>query len=80
MISAQEARKMTEDYTSKWTIWDTIQEKRIGRQIKSTLKNGGNRLSVYNIRDNVALKLQREKGYRIRICGCLGMTWDVIEW
>lgn len=80
MISAQEARKMTRDYSSKWTIWDTIQEKNINRQIKSTLKNGGNRLSVYNIRNNVAMKLQKEKGYRISTCGCLGMTWDVIEW
>lgn len=71
MITAKEARKQSESQ-SKWTIWDTIQEWKINRQIKSASKNKINYLSVYNIRDNVAAKLINEGGYTIRTCGCLG--------
>lgn len=79
MINADEARKRSESQ-SKWTIWDTIQERKINWQIKSASKNKLHYLSVFNIRDNVAAKLVSEGGYTIQTCGCLGMIWDVIEW
>lgn len=80
MISAQEARRQSESYSSKWTIWDAIQERKINRQIKSAIKNRTNYVSISHIRDNVAKKLVNEGRYRIRTCGCLGIIWDVIEW
>lgn len=81
MINAQEARRRSESYSSpKWTIWDTLQEMKINRKIKSALKQQINYVDIYYLRPNVEEKLIKVYGYGIEKCGCFGLTRNIIKW
>lgn len=77
MFNSEEVRFEKESY--KWTIWDTINEISINREIKSAKKNKEKCANVYYIRENVKKKLI-QTGYRVGKCACMGMSWDVIMW
>lgn len=77
MFEAKEVRIEKEE--CKWTIWDTINEISINRDIKNAKKNKEKHVSVYYVRDNVKKKLINA-GCRVEKCACLGMSWDVIMW
>ncbi len=77
MFNTKEVRIKKED--CKWTIWDTINEISVNRDIKSAKKNKEKYASVYNVRENVKKKLMND-GYTVGKCACLGMSWDVIMW
>lgn len=77
MFNTKEVR--FEKKECKWTIWDTINEISVNRNIKTAKKNNEKYASVYYVRDNVKKKLINT-GYSVGRCACLGMSWDVVMW
>lgn len=81
MISAQEARKQSESYSSpKWTIGDTLQEMKINREIKSALKQQLNYVDIDYLRSNVEEKLIKVYGYKIETSKIFGIYSYRIMW
>lgn len=81
MINAQEARRRSESYSSpKWTIWDTLQEMKINRKIKSALKQQLNYVHINYLGSNVEEKLIKVYGYEIEESKMFGVISYIIKW